>query len=78
MGSPRTENGRFDSEGPLHEVAIKAFALGKYDVTSEEFLTFLRETGYQPPPCNSILEPERRRCQKQTSDRRLAILGFQT
>ena len=29
MGSPHTESGRFDSEGPQHEVAIKAFALGK-------------------------------------------------
>lgn len=48
MGSPHTESGRFDSEGPQLEVAIKAFALGKYDVTSEQFLTFLKETGYQP------------------------------
>jgi formylglycine-generating enzyme required for sulfatase activity len=37
-------------------VTIKAFALGKYNVTSEQFLTFLRETGYQPPACNSILD----------------------
>jgi len=56
MGSPHTENGRFDSEGPQHEVTIKAFALGKYDVTSEQFLTFLRETGYQPQACSSILD----------------------
>ncbi|MGB6769503.1 MAG: formylglycine-generating enzyme family protein [Methyloceanibacter sp.] len=55
MGSPR-EHGRFDSEGPQHEVTIKAFALGKYNVTSEQFLTFLRETGYQPSACNSILD----------------------
>jgi formylglycine-generating enzyme required for sulfatase activity len=55
MGSPASESGRFDSEGPQHEVTIKAFALGKYVVTSEEFLTFLKETGYRPPPCNSIL-----------------------
>jgi formylglycine-generating enzyme required for sulfatase activity len=39
-----------------HEVAIKAFALGKYDVTSEQFLTFLMETGYQPRPCSTILD----------------------
>jgi formylglycine-generating enzyme required for sulfatase activity len=26
MGSPRSEHGRFDSEGPQHEVTIKAFA----------------------------------------------------
>ena len=56
MGSPPTESGRFDSEGPQHEVAIKAFALGKYDVTSEQFLTFLKETGYQPRPCSTILD----------------------
>ena len=50
MGSPHTESGRFDSEGLHHEVAIKAFALGKYDVTSEQFLTFLRRpaTGLAP------------------------------
>ena len=56
MGSPRSENGRFDSEGPQHEVTIKSFALGKYDVTSEQFLSFLRETGYQPKACSSILD----------------------
>jgi formylglycine-generating enzyme required for sulfatase activity len=55
MGSPANESGRFDSEGPQHEVAIKAFALGKYDVTSEQFLTFLKETGYRPAPCNPML-----------------------
>ena len=55
MGSPHTESGRFDSEGPQLEVAIKAFALGKYDVTSEQFLTFLKETGYQPRPRSTIL-----------------------
>jgi len=55
MGSPLNEFGRFDSEGPEHVVAIKAFALGKFDVTSEEFLEFLRDTGYEPAPCNPIL-----------------------
>src|SRR6202043_2329933 len=55
MGSPASEGGRFDAEGPRHEVSVRAFALGKYDVTNEEFLTFLRETGYQPAPCDPIL-----------------------
>ena len=55
MGSPQDEAGRFDSEGPLHRVSIKAFALGKYDVTSEEFLGFLKDTGYQPAPCDPVL-----------------------
>ncbi|HEX2593865.1 MAG TPA: formylglycine-generating enzyme family protein [Rhizomicrobium sp.] len=54
MGSPASEAGRFDAEGPQHYVTVKAFALGKYPVASEEFLTFLRATGYQPKPCNPI------------------------
>src|SRR5689334_6419209 len=40
MGSPSREAGRFDSEGPQHPVTIKAFALSKYPVTSEQFLAF--------------------------------------
>ena len=56
MGSPPSESGRFDTEGPQHKVAIRAFALGKYDITSEQFLTFLRDTGYQPAPCNPMLD----------------------
>jgi formylglycine-generating enzyme required for sulfatase activity len=55
MGSPATEPGRFDAEGPEHQVSVRAFALGKYDVTNAEFLIFLRQTGYQPPPCDRIL-----------------------
>jgi len=55
MGSPAQESGRYDSEGPQHEVTIKAFALGKFDVTSREFQTFLKETGYRPASCNPIL-----------------------
>jgi formylglycine-generating enzyme required for sulfatase activity len=55
MGSPPNEPGRFDTEGPQHEVTIRAFALGKYNVTTEEFLLFLKDTGYRPEPCNPIL-----------------------
>lgn len=55
MGSPPGEPGRFDAEGPQHRVTIRAFALGQQDVTSDEFLTFLRETGYQPLPCDPLL-----------------------
>ena len=55
MGSPAHEPGRFDSEGPQHVVSVKAFALGKFDVTSEEFLAFLHASRYQPAPCNPIL-----------------------
>jgi formylglycine-generating enzyme required for sulfatase activity len=55
MGSPATERGRFDSEGPQHAVSIRAFAIGQRDVTNAEFVTFLQETGYRPAPCNPIL-----------------------
>ncbi len=55
MGSPASEPGRFDAEGPQHRVSIRAFALGKFDVTTAEFLIFLRDTGYQPAPCNETL-----------------------
>src|SRR5262249_23552640 len=55
MGSPETEAGRFDAEGPQHPVSVRAFALGKFPVTSEEFLTFLKDTGYQPRACNPLL-----------------------
>ncbi len=55
MGSPDSERGRFDTEGPVRRVAVKAFALGKYMVTSGEFLTFLKDAAYQPAPCNRVL-----------------------
>jgi formylglycine-generating enzyme required for sulfatase activity len=56
MGSPASETGRFENEGPQHLVAVEAFALGKFDITSKEFLTFLKETGYQPSACNAMLD----------------------
>jgi formylglycine-generating enzyme required for sulfatase activity len=55
MGSPPAEPGRFDTEGPQHAVSIAAFAFGKYDVTSKQFLAFLSDTGYQPAPCDRML-----------------------
>lgn len=55
MGSPANEPGRFDAEGPQHIVTVKAFAMAKTDVSSDEFLIFLRATGYRPKPCNAML-----------------------
>jgi formylglycine-generating enzyme required for sulfatase activity len=41
MGSPAAEEGRFDDEGPQHQVTIKApFALGRFAVTLAEFGAF--------------------------------------
>jgi formylglycine-generating enzyme required for sulfatase activity len=56
MGSRADETGHFDNEGPQHTVHIRAFALAKYDVTSEDFLRFLQDTGYKPAPCNKTLD----------------------
>ena len=55
MGSPVSEAGRFESEGPQRIVAVKAFAMAKYAVSSAEFLAFLRDTGHKPAPCNALL-----------------------
>ena len=38
MGSPGSEEGRFDHEGPVHQVTIpKPFAVGVYEVTFDEW-----------------------------------------
>lgn len=46
MGSPDEEMGRIDNEGPVRRVRIlKAFAVGRYEVTVEEYSAFVGETG---------------------------------
>jgi formylglycine-generating enzyme required for sulfatase activity len=48
MGSPKNERVRADNEGPQHRVAIgKAFALGKLEVTVDQFAGFVTETSRQ-------------------------------
>lgn len=45
MGSPDSEAGRWDDEGPRHKVTIShSFAVGKYEVTNEEYEMFLQAT----------------------------------
>ena len=47
MGSPSSESGRDDDEGPRHRVTISySFAVGVYEVTRGEFSQFVSETGY--------------------------------
>lgn len=51
MGSPVTERGRGDAEGPQHEVSIATpFAVGKYEVTFAEWDVCVKEGGcaYRP------------------------------
>ena len=46
MGSPPSEEGRRDNEGPVHRVSIpSAFAVGVYEVTRGEFGRFVSSTG---------------------------------
>ena len=47
MGSPASEAGRHDNEGPRHRVRIaQPFAVGVTEVTRGEFGRFVRETGH--------------------------------
>ena len=47
MGSPPGEAGRFNSEGPQHQVVIRhPLAVGVFEVTRGEFGRFVEETGH--------------------------------
>ena len=47
MGSPSSEEGRFENEGPQHRVTISyPLAVGKYEITVAEFAQFIADTGY--------------------------------
>ena len=51
MGSPASEDGRFDNEGPQHWVAVSSFALGVTEVTFDEWEACVRGggcNGYRP------------------------------
>ncbi len=41
MGSPETEEGREDDEGPVHEVKISPFWMGKHEVTWDSYEIFM-------------------------------------
>ncbi len=50
MGSPPSEPERSENEGPQHQVRIKKpFAIGKYEVTFEEYDAFAQATGRAKP-----------------------------
>ncbi len=47
MGSPASEKDRRDNEGPQHVVTIaRPFAVGRFQVTVEQFAAFVAETGH--------------------------------
>jgi formylglycine-generating enzyme required for sulfatase activity len=49
MGSPADEPERDHDEGPRHEVTVPPFAIGKYEVTFEEYDRFAKATGQELP-----------------------------
>lgn len=62
MGSPSHEEGRSETEGPVHEVTFATpFALGRHEVTVAEFGRFVDETGYsEGSSCQILGEAEER------------------
>ena len=47
MGSPASEEGRYDDEGPLHGVDIeRPFAIGRYEVTRGAYAKFVADSGH--------------------------------
>ncbi|MEO8331361.1 MAG: formylglycine-generating enzyme family protein [Gallionella sp.] len=46
MGSPDSEKGRGDDEGPVHSVKIATFALGKTEITRGQFAEFVKKSKY--------------------------------
>ena len=47
MGSPNNEKARDNNEGPQHQVTItRSFAFGKFEVTVDQFVAFVQETGH--------------------------------
>ena len=52
MGSPESEEGRDDDEGPRHEVTLSSpFAMGRYEVTRGEYAAFASTTGRSSRGC---------------------------
>jgi len=41
MGSHSSEDGRYDDEGPQHQVTVKGFYMGKYEVTQKEWVAVM-------------------------------------
>ena len=48
MGSPSSEAGRNDDEGPAHQVTLKAFYIGTKEVTWDEYDEFALQPGPAP------------------------------
>ena len=49
MGSPDSEEGRYDDEGPVHDVTLDAFMIGRYEVTVVEYLRCVQAGACREP-----------------------------
>lgn len=47
MGSPESEKHRSSYEGPVHEVTVNEFWIGKYEVTQEQYQRFYKGLWYK-------------------------------
>ena len=55
MGSPADEPFRGEDEGPVREVTISPFFMGKVEVTWDEYLVFFKQTGSQGKTADAYL-----------------------
>jgi formylglycine-generating enzyme required for sulfatase activity len=55
MGSPEDELGRWDDEGPQHEVHIRPFLMGRYPITQAQWKAIADRTDLK---VNTDLEPD--------------------
>jgi formylglycine-generating enzyme required for sulfatase activity len=46
LGSLPDEKGREPDEGPVQKVQVKAFAIGKYEVTKAQWRIFVQQSGH--------------------------------
>jgi formylglycine-generating enzyme required for sulfatase activity len=55
MGSPQDEPFRNADEGPVREVEVSSFFMGKIEVSWDEYLAFFKETGAQGKTADAYL-----------------------
>ena len=62
MGSPESEEGRYDTEGPRHRVSVPAFFMGKYLVTQRQWrsVSLLDDVDMELNPDSSDLKGGKR------------------
>lgn len=59
MGSPESEPFRLEDEGPVREVKIESFFMGKIEVSWSEYLAFFKLTGAQGKTTDAFLKAAR-------------------